>query len=413
MPSSQVFANTGTTNVNLNFRASPNGRDLGTNIRPGETFKIIDSKSSWVKIQRSNGRTGWVFKKYVKTTSTSSPAQAAAPASFEATNVVTAGSLNIRTGPNKRVIGSVKDGDKIQVLKNHGSWSEIRTESGLKGFAFNQYLEPIPKTELPVLALNEEEKEETAPAVTAIEKAIESAPESEADRIAKAVGEQPPAAIPAAVAEPSPPQEIKEPKTKDDEVEATCDDCGIPKDQGPNRDVWTFPDAVIDYHRREQAQPGQEGTDLTVKEKQYTSILRGNCQIGSPYGMRRHPILGYMKMHTGQDIKRPPGGSINGEPIRAPADGKIIGAGWAGGYGKQVKLSLKNGIVISLNHLSKYGKKGTVKAGDIIGYVGTTGLSTGPHLHLEATINGKRINPKSLFTNNDMCGVYNVEKIKK
>lgn len=112
----------------------------------------------------------------------------------------------------------------------------------------------------------------------------------------------------------------------------------------------------------------------------------------SRFGMRKHPILGYSTMHWGADF-----GAPIGTPIRAPGEGTIVKAGRLGSYGKYVKIKHNSEYSSAYGHMSRIhdkirvGKK--VKAGEIIGYVGNTGRSTGPHLHWELHKNGKRINP--------------------
>ena len=115
--------------------------------------------------------------------------------------------------------------------------------------------------------------------------------------------------------------------------------------------------------------------------------------VSSNFGMRRHPILGYSRMHKGMDFR---GGY--GTPILAATDGRVARAGWAGGYGKQVRLSHAGGLMSSYSHMSRIvAKPGqSVRKGQLIGYIGSTGLSTGPHLHYELYRNGAPINPNSV-----------------
>ncbi len=119
------------------------------------------------------------------------------------------------------------------------------------------------------------------------------------------------------------------------------------------------------------------------------------ARLSSSYGKRKHPILGYTKMHTGTDFAAP-----TGTPIMASGDGKIMKAGWCGGGGNCVKIKHNTTYQTVYAHMSKFGrgiKKGVrVKQGQIIGYVGSTGLSTGPHLHYEVIENGKKINSQKL-----------------
>ncbi len=119
------------------------------------------------------------------------------------------------------------------------------------------------------------------------------------------------------------------------------------------------------------------------------------ARLSSSYGKRKHPILGYNKMHTGTDFAAP-----TGTPIMASGDGKVTKAGWCGGGGNCVKIKHNNVYQTVYAHMSKFGKgikKGVrVKQGQIIGYVGSTGMSTGPHLHYEVIENGKKINSQKL-----------------
>ncbi|MFT4325128.1 MAG: M23 family metallopeptidase [Candidatus Liberibacter psyllaurous] len=118
-------------------------------------------------------------------------------------------------------------------------------------------------------------------------------------------------------------------------------------------------------------------------------------RITSGFGMRRHPILGYTRMHTGVDWAAP-----RGTPIIAVSDGIVEKSGWAGGYGKQTIIRHANGFVSSYNHQDAISKnvteKTTVKQGQIIGWIGATGLATGPHLHYELIVNGIKVNPMKI-----------------
>ncbi|UOO81826.1 peptidoglycan DD-metalloendopeptidase family protein [Uruburuella testudinis] len=115
-------------------------------------------------------------------------------------------------------------------------------------------------------------------------------------------------------------------------------------------------------------------------------------RISSPYGVRFHPVLRTVKMHTGIDYAAP-----TGTPIKAPADGVMTFKGWKGGYGNTVVLQHSNGVETLYGHMSAFSPAGgSVRAGDIIGYVGSTGRSTGPHLHYEARVNGQAVNPATV-----------------
>jgi murein DD-endopeptidase MepM/ murein hydrolase activator NlpD len=117
-----------------------------------------------------------------------------------------------------------------------------------------------------------------------------------------------------------------------------------------------------------------------------------NGKFRSGFGKRRHPILGYVKMHTGVDWAAP-----TGTPIISAGNGTVEKAGWAGGYGRQTIIRHANGYETSYNHQSRIAKGvvpgAKVRQGQVIGYVGSTGLSTGAHLHYELIVNGTKVDP--------------------
>ncbi len=136
-----------------------------------------------------------------------------------------------------------------------------------------------------------------------------------------------------------------------------------------------------------------------IKGKSITKSLMktpiNGARLSSSYGMRKHPILGYNKMHRGTDFAAP-----SGTPIMASGSGTITRARWCGGGGNCVKIKHNSTYETIYAHMKafakgiKEGRK--VKQGQIIGYVGSTGLSTGPHLHYEVIVNGKKVNSQKL-----------------
>ena len=132
----------------------------------------------------------------------------------------------------------------------------------------------------------------------------------------------------------------------------------------------------------------------SIKKTLMKTPING-ARLSSSYGKRKHPILGYTKLHTGTDFAAP-----TGTPIMASGDGKVTKAGWCGGGGNCVKIKHNSKYQTVYAHMSKFGrgiKKGVrVKQGQIIGYVGSTGMSTGPHLHYEVIENGKKVNSQKL-----------------
>ena len=119
------------------------------------------------------------------------------------------------------------------------------------------------------------------------------------------------------------------------------------------------------------------------------------ARLSSSYGMRKHPILGFNKMHKGTDFAAP-----KGTPVMASGDGVVIRAKWCGGGGNCIQIKHNSTYSTIYAHLSKFAngiKNGTrVKQGRVIGYVGSTGMSTGPHLHYEVVVNGKKVNSQTL-----------------
>ncbi len=141
------------------------------------------------------------------------------------------------------------------------------------------------------------------------------------------------------------------------------------------------------------------------------------ARLSSSFGKRKHPILGFTKMHTGTDFAAP-----TGTPILASGDGLVVRAQWCGGGGNCVKIKHNRVYQTVYAHMSKFGrgiKKGArVKQGQIIGYVGSTGLSTGPHLHYEVIENGRKINsqklklPSGKILKGEQRKIFEVNKIK-
>ena len=116
-------------------------------------------------------------------------------------------------------------------------------------------------------------------------------------------------------------------------------------------------------------------------------------RITSYFGYRYHPILHFTRFHAGIDF-----GASWGSPIVAAADGQVVGAGWSGGYGRQVRIAHIGGLMTSYSHMSQIvaAPGEIVRRGQVIGYVGSSGLSTGPHLHYEVLAGGRPVNPLSV-----------------
>lgn len=151
--------------------------------------------------------------------------------------------------------------------------------------------------------------------------------------------------------------------------------------------------AKVQMLRWDEAGKGRffEASGVGVSRGELAMPVSGS--ISSRFGMRRHPILGYRRMHSGLDFR-----ARYGSPVYAASDGKVIMAGRNGGYGKFVKISHGGNLASGYAHLSNIAVSNGnhVRRGQVIGYVGSTGLSTGPHLHYELYRGGRAINPLSV-----------------
>ena len=148
------------------------------------------------------------------------------------------------------------------------------------------------------------------------------------------------------------------------------------------------------YFDKEGSEGHYDKNGKSVKKALMKTPING-ARLSSPFGMRKHPIDGYNKMHRGTDFAAP-----TGTPIMASGDGVIKKAGWCGGGGNCVKIRHNSTYQTVYAHMSKFArgiKAGVrVKQGQTIGYVGSTGKSTGPHLHYEVIVNGKKVNSQKL-----------------
>ena len=157
--------------------------------------------------------------------------------------------------------------------------------------------------------------------------------------------------------------------------------------RGQNNQLYYFPKKNFDGHYDEYGK--------SIKKALMKTPING-ARLSSSFGMRKHPILGYNKMHRGTDFAAP-----SGTPIMASGSGTVTRARWCGGGGNCVKIRHNSTYETIYAHMKSFakgireGKK--VKQGQIIGYVGSTGMSTGPHLHYEVHHNGAPQNPLDYF----------------
>ena len=156
----------------------------------------------------------------------------------------------------------------------------------------------------------------------------------------------------------------------------------------------TGQDNSLYYFDKKGSEGHYDKNGRSVKKALMKTPING-ARLSSPFGMRKHPIDGFNKMHRGTDFAAP-----MGTPIMASGDGVIKKAGWCGGGGNCVVIKHNSTYQTVYAHMSKFAsgiRSGVrVKQGQTIGFVGSTGKSTGPHLHYEVIVNGKRINSQKL-----------------
>ena len=144
----------------------------------------------------------------------------------------------------------------------------------------------------------------------------------------------------------------------------------------------TTDDSVVDYYD----ETGKSAKKFLLRKPLAGGVFR------SGFGIRRHPILGYSRMHSGVDWA-----DDTGAPIYSAGNGTVVHADWSSGYGRRIEIQHLNGYVTTYSHLSGFARGiqegAKVRQGQVIGYVGNTGLSTGPHLHYEVAINGNYVDP--------------------
>ncbi|MBB5045861.1 murein DD-endopeptidase MepM/ murein hydrolase activator NlpD [Rhodopseudomonas rhenobacensis] len=137
-----------------------------------------------------------------------------------------------------------------------------------------------------------------------------------------------------------------------------------------------------------------ERLNRTLSLVPYRKPVVGEVEFTSGFGVRSDPFLGRPAMHTGLDFR-----AAMGDPVRATANGKVTSAGWAGGYGRMIEVDHGNGLATRYGHLSEISVKvgDAIKIGQVIGEVGSTGRSTGPHLHYETRIDGEAVDPQKFL----------------
>jgi len=170
------------------------------------------------------------------------------------------------------------------------------------------------------------------------------------------------------------------------------------------------------YFDKKGSEGHYDNSGRSVEKALMKTPING-ARLSSPFGMRKHPIDGFNKMHRGTDFAAP-----SGTPIMASGSGIITRARWCGGGGNCIKIKHNSTYETIYAHMKSFargikeGKK--VKQGQIIGYVGSTGMSTGPHLHYEVIVNGKKVNsqklnlPSGKILNGDERKEFEIHRIK-
>jgi murein DD-endopeptidase MepM/ murein hydrolase activator NlpD len=163
----------------------------------------------------------------------------------------------------------------------------------------------------------------------------------------------------------------------------------VPLKLGPNAGAFER-----QLNRINIARTQMERLNRTLSLVPYRKPVIGEVEFTSGFGVRSDPFLGRPAMHTGLDFR-----AGTGDPVRATANGKVVSSGWAGGYGRMVEIDHGNGLSTRYGHLSEISVKvgDQIKIGQVIGAVGSTGRSTGPHLHYETRIDGEAVDPQKFL----------------
>jgi murein DD-endopeptidase MepM/ murein hydrolase activator NlpD len=137
-----------------------------------------------------------------------------------------------------------------------------------------------------------------------------------------------------------------------------------------------------------------ERLNRTLMLVPYRKPVIGEVEFTSGFGVRSDPFLGRPAMHTGLDFR-----ASTGDPVRATANGKVVSSGWTGGYGRMVEIDHGNGLATRYGHMSEINVRvgDQIRIGQVIGAVGSTGRSTGPHLHYETRIDGEAVDPQKFL----------------
>jgi murein DD-endopeptidase MepM/ murein hydrolase activator NlpD len=164
-------------------------------------------------------------------------------------------------------------------------------------------------------------------------------------------------------------------------------------DNGPFTLLAAFPEAIarrIVEREVRRARPRPRTFSAALMQGGGNPLPRRNEVLSSGFGMRRHPLLGGWRPHLGVDLAAP-----TGTPVYATADGVVSAAGWRGGYGLSITLEHRQSLETRYGHMSRLNvaRGQSVQRGSVIGWVGSTWLSTGPHLHYETRLQGRAVNP--------------------
>jgi murein DD-endopeptidase MepM/ murein hydrolase activator NlpD len=178
------------------------------------------------------------------------------------------------------------------------------------------------------------------------------------------------------------------------QLEAATPKAGI---GGPFVPVKLPPDAGAferQLHRINATRTQVERLNRTLALVPYRKPVIGEVEFSSGFGIRSDPFLGRPAMHTGLDFR-----AASGDPVRATANGKVVTSGWQGGYGRMIEIDHGNGLSTRYGHLSEINVKvgDLIRIGQVIGAVGSTGRSTGPHLHYETRIDGDAVDPQKFL----------------
>lgn len=301
-------ATTGYTRASMNFRASPNGKDIG-GVRKGEKFDILKDNGSWVKIKRSNGRVGWIWKKYVtiKSAAQTQQRQVHTTTTQETESygqlVGVRNQLNIRKSPSSRSrrVGALTPNENFTIIgQAKNGWYKVKSSNGEIGYASDHYIKKVNTTSAEGIPTPTPRPQRGEFAGVTSDDLIpqrriirtQETPQNDEDEDLSLISAYAPAS---GATKEDPFKSVLQPEegsvllasaeTSKSQIEAECNDC-LTKENGPERDVFRIPDEIIAFHREQNATPATQSEREKCYGKEILAAAKKN--VRRRYGNRSY-----------------------------------------------------------------------------------------------------------------------------